>query len=88
MPISKNFQDRDFQSFVEDDAGNTARRIYGAIKPSGLNIGGLITEVVLNSVTWTALPALPLASRNSIAIQNTSGIEIKINYDNGVGTYT
>jgi hypothetical protein len=56
--------------------------INGAIKTEGLSIAGLITEVQLNSATWTALPATPLALRNAICIQNESGIQIKIGYDN------
>lgn len=48
--------------------------------PSGLKIAGRITEVVINATTWTALPATPLASRKSMAIQNFSGQLIKLNY--------
>ncbi len=55
---------------------------------SGLKIGGRITEVELNTSTWTALPSTALASRNALSIQNRSGIEIKINYDNSVSSYT
>jgi hypothetical protein len=49
--------------------------------PGGLTVGGLITEVALNSATWTALPPTALAGRNQMSIQNISGIEIKINYN-------
>lgn len=49
---------------------------------SGLNIAGRLTEVALNAVTWTALPAAPLANRNAMGIQNQSGTEIKLNYSN------
>lgn len=51
------------------------------ISPSGLNVGGRISQVVLSAVAWTALPPVPLANRNAMAIQNISGTEIKINYD-------
>lgn len=56
--------------------------------PSGLTIGGKITEVTLNSSTWTALPATAFSQRNGMGFQNPSAIEIKVNFDNGVGTFT
>jgi len=59
-----------------------ATGLTGTFKPSGLNVGGKVTEVALNSTSWTALPLVPLAGRNAISIQNRSGIEIKINYIN------
>lgn len=54
---------------------------------SGLTLGGLITSVVLNDVTWTALPLAALANRNAMSIQNVSAIAIKINYDNATVGY-
>ena len=48
---------------------------------SGLKIGGRISTVAINNTTWTALPVAPLANRNAIAIQNESGVSIKIGYD-------
>jgi hypothetical protein len=63
-------------------------QVAGSIKPSGLNIGGRISQVALNTSTWTALPASPLANRNALAIQNISGIEIKIQYDNATVGYS
>jgi hypothetical protein len=56
----------------------------GTFTFSGLKNGGKITEVTLNDATWTPLPAAALANRNAIAIQNDSGQDIKINYDNAV----
>ncbi len=61
--------------------------ITSSSAPSGLRTGGLVTVVALNSSTWTALPATPLSGRNAVAVQNYSGIEIKINYDTGVAGY-
>ena len=55
--------------------------LTGSLTPSGLRVGGLITQVTLNAVTWTALPATPLVQRNAIAIQNISAVEIKLQYD-------
>ena len=55
--------------------------------PSGLRTAGRITEVVINDTTWTALPIASLANRNAISIQNRTGVEIKINYDNTVVGY-
>jgi hypothetical protein len=48
---------------------------------SGLRVGGRITEVTLNATTWTALPTTALSGRNALAMQNRSGIEMKINYN-------
>jgi hypothetical protein len=53
----------------------------GTITPQGLQVGGLYTEVTLNATTWTALPATPLEGRNQLNIQNTSGVDIKVNFD-------
>lgn len=58
-----------------------------AFTPSGLRNAGRVTEVQLNSATWTALPAAALTGRNAIAIQNPTGTEIKINYSSGVVGY-
>jgi len=74
-------KDANYNSFVELTSGNIARRVTGDISgsfsPSGLTIGGKITEVVLNSTAWVALPLTALTSRNALNIQNNSGIEIK-----------
>ena len=81
------------QKFVECDDGSVAVRTSlcggtAAFTPSGLTTAGRVTEVQLNSSSWVALPPSPLLNRNAICIQNASGIEIKINYDNAVATYT
>jgi hypothetical protein len=55
--------------------------ISGSFTQSGLFNGGRVTVVSLNDTTWTELPAPPLANRNAISIQNTSGGNIKLNYD-------
>lgn len=51
------------------------------VTPTGLNVGGRISLVTLSAVAWTALPAAALAGRNAMGVQNTSAIEIKLNYD-------
>ena len=58
--------------------------IRGTFTPTGLQNGGLVTSVVLNTTTWTPLPLTPLANRNAINIQNYSGDDIVIQYDNTV----
>ena len=60
----------------------------GIVSVSGLRVAGRITEVPINSLTWTALPASPFANRNAISIQNISAVELKLQYDNTVATYT
>lgn len=57
----------------------------GEITPQGLRGGGRITEVTLNDVTWTPLPPIALLSRNALAIQNQSSIDIKTNFENPPG---
>lgn len=59
----------------------------GTVQFTGLSIGGKVTEVTIDSTSWTPLPATPLAQRNALAIQNLSGIEIKLNYDNTIVGY-
>jgi len=54
--------------------------ITGELSQAGLRNGGKITEVELNTSTWVPLPATPQTDRNALAIQNRSGVEIKINY--------
>jgi hypothetical protein len=58
--------------------GNT---ITGTLKVSGLNIAGRVSIVTIDDVNWTPLPAVPLDQRNAIGIQNSSAVEIKLNYD-------
>lgn len=60
--------------------GNIA--VTGTFTPSGLRIAGRVTEVLLSTTEWTALPpGGPLDNRNAINIQNYSGDEIRLNYD-------
>jgi len=61
--------------------------LEGSFRPSGLNAGGKVTEVTLDTSNWTALPTIALTNRNAICIQNKSGTEIKINYNNSVVGY-
>lgn len=61
--------------------------VGGAGHPTGLNNGGLMTEVEINATTWTALPPAPLLNRNAISIQNSSNLEIKINYRDDIVGY-
>ena len=81
--------DREHQKFGVNSNGDVIVRTSGdgTFSLTGLNNGGLITEITLNSTTWTPLPLTPLTNRNALAIQNRSGLEIKINYDNTVVGY-
>lgn len=51
-------------------------------RPSGLTVAGLTTTVSLNDSSWNALPAVALANRNQINIQNETAFDIKLRYDN------
>jgi len=60
--------------------GNIA--VTGTFTPSGLRVAGRVTEVLLSTTSWTALPpGGALDNRNAINIQNYSGDEIKLNFD-------
>jgi hypothetical protein len=93
VALRTTVQDREWDKFTLDDDGLTAVRtkttgtLTGTIRPSGLNIGGRVSEVTINSASWTALPATPLTDRNALAIQNVSGQDIKINFDSGVAGF-
>jgi len=60
--------------------GNIA--VTGTFTPSGLRVAGRVTEVLLSTTSWTALPpGGALDNRNAINIQNYSGDEVKLNFD-------
>ena len=88
--IDRQISDMEARKFLYTSDGEIAVRITGtgAFKQSGLNVAGKISEVVLNSTTWVALPATPLVDRNAITIQNISGVDIKLNFDNSTPGYT
>lgn len=56
--------------------------ITGGVSQLGLNIGGKVTDVELVDFEWRPMPAIALPGRNSIQVQNFSGVDIKINYNN------
>jgi hypothetical protein len=91
--LRKTIEDREWDKFALDDDGLTAIRtkttgtLTGEIRPSGLNVSGRVTEVTINSASWTALPSTPLTDRNAIGIQNLSGQDIKVNFDSGIAGF-
>lgn len=93
MSLPKSIQDREYDKFDLNDAGEVVVRttlsgeVSGEFSPTGLKNGGRITEVVLSENAWTALPpGGALVNRNAINIQNyDTGAQIKINYVNNVG---
>jgi len=92
MALPRNINTLEVSKFREcaDDGGVVvATTLCGGVetRPSGLNIAGKITETTINSTSWSPLPATTLTDRNAISIQNVSGVEIKINYDNTVTGY-
>jgi len=66
-------RDRQYASFYEDPAGSGIWKQYvsasGTFTPTGLNIGQLITTMVVGD-TAMPLPAAALASRNELVIHN------------------
>lgn len=61
--------------------------VTGSLRPIGLTTGGKCSQVTVNDASWTAIPTSPLADRNAIAIQNNTGVELKLNYDNTIVGY-
>lgn len=84
-------QDLEHQKFGLNDENEvfvrTNAELSGSIQPKGLSTAGRVTEITLNALTWTALPATPLAARNAMGIQNTSAQDIKVNFDPGVSGF-
>ena len=92
MSMPSNIKDREYQKFEEYDGETCVRtKIAGSIDASfhysGLSKGGKVTNVTINDTTWTPLPETALFERNAISIQNYSGVEIKLNYDDSVVGY-
>jgi hypothetical protein len=91
MPMKTHIVDREYDKF-EEVAGLTSVRVSGSnfsgeFRTSGLTVGGRVTNVAISDSAWTALPATALPNRNAVGIQNFSGVEIKLNYDNSVPGY-
>ena len=92
MALPRNINTLEQKKFGETAGGEVYVRTNvdgGNIEtnPTGLTVGGLVTEVTLNASTWTPLPATPLTGRNAITIQNESAVSIKLNYSSGVAGY-
>ena len=92
VALQRNISDREYDKFVDDGSGNTAVRVSGAnfsgsFSVSGLKNGGKVTEVTIDDTSWTALPTSALSNRNAMAIQNYSGQDVKLNYDNAIVGY-
>lgn len=85
LPMS--LDDREYGKFELDSDGKirvrttTEGTLTGEISPSGLKNAGRVTEVTINSASWTALPPTALTDRNAIGIQNVSPQAIKVNFD-------
>jgi len=73
-----------FPAVVGPDPPADSIPVTGSLGLTGLSVGGLVTEVTLNSTTWTELPAAALHNRNALSIQNSSIVNIKLNYSDTV----
>lgn len=76
--------DSEAKAVLEDILQELASGLSGSFQPSGLTIGGRISEVSVSNLSWTALPSTALTDRNAMAIQNRSGQAIRLNYDNSL----
>lgn len=86
QPLPTSIQDREYQKFDRNAEGEVVVRTTseGTFSQSGLSIGGRHSIVTINDSAWTLLPASALENRNAISIQNFSGAEIKVNYQDDV----
>jgi len=86
MTMRTHLNDREHDKFREDPVNIGLSRVAvvgdfsGTFTDTGLSIGGLLTVIALNPTTWTALPATPLANRNTLCLQNRSGEGMYINF--------
>lgn len=77
-----DIKDREFKKFT-CDGDEVAVRTKGSISPAGLSNGGRVSIVELNETEWRPVPAVPLANRNGISLQNfETGANIILQYDN------
>ena len=51
----------------------------------GANTAGIVTEIVIDNTSWTALPTTPLVNRDGLGIQNPNNQEIKLNFATPAG---
>lgn len=80
--LPKAVEDREYLKFT-CDGDDVAVRTKGAISPAGLSNGGRISLVEINENGWTPCPAVPLANRNGISLQNfETGANMLLQYDN------
>lgn len=87
MALPEQITTREYQKFEDAGLNKTAVRVTGTSRPTGLIIGGKITEVTLSDSSWTALPPVALAERNQLNIQNETAFNIKIRYENTEPSY-
>lgn len=91
MTLPQALMDREYQKFEEID-GQPAVRVKGtnfegSVSIRGLQVAGKHSVISINSATWTELTSSLSATRNLIAIQNNTGQDIKINFDNSVAGF-
>ena len=84
MAVPKHINSKYSAIIIEDSDG--AIRARTSSKTSGLSTAGRITSVDVSDSVWTSIPEIPLENRNAIAIQNDSGVDVKINYSNTADT--
>ena len=79
--LPKAVEDREYKKFT-CDGDDVAVRTKGAISPAGLSNGGRISKVSINEASWTPVPAVPLANRNGLSLQNfETGANLLLQYD-------
>jgi hypothetical protein len=56
--------------------------ITGEVQLVGLSTEGRVTHVPITNAAWTPIPAAALGGRQSIALQNFTGGDVRLNWDN------
>lgn len=91
MTLPQALMDREYRKFEEID-GQPAVRVKGtnfegSVSIRGLKIGGKHTQITINSATWTELISSLSPQRNLVAIQNNTGQDVKINFDDSIAGF-
>lgn len=87
MALPSALQDREIGKFDLNEDGEIIVRTTatGTFKQAGLSTRGRITEVIINSETWTQVPVVGEPGRSVVAIQNQSSeLLVKLNYSDDI----
>lgn len=96
MAQNKSIKDREHSKFIDSPTRAEESAVEVVIgNPDDISSGGssiphvagVITEMSINASTWTKIPVNSLENRRSVAVQNFTGDEIKLNYSDSISGY-